>query len=364
MRFSKMEYVMYTLFMSELALYRKYRPSSFDDVIGQDHIVRALSAALSKGAVAHAYLLPGSRGIGKTTIARIIAKEIGTSDNDIVEIDGASNRKIEDVRDLRENVRTLPFDSKYKVYIIDEVHMLTKEAWNALLKTLEEPPAHVVFILATTELEKVPETIVSRCQTFTLKKPTETILKDVVRDIAKKEGCALASGADELVATLGDGSFRDTIGILQKVLSIKEKGDKKISLAAVEEITGAPSGTLVNDYISAIADSDIAKGLAVVEKANAQNLEMKVFIKLILQRFRYALMLRYAYNDMASSIAERIGENDFAFLSEIAKKKPETIVSSSLEILLECAQLSKSAFVPSLPLELALWKILGAADSA
>src|SRR5574343_274356 len=155
---------------SNIALYTKYRPNNFDEVLGQDHIVNAVRGAISAGKVSHAYLLSGPRGTGKTTIARIIARELGTSVNDIYEMDAASNRKIEDARDIRESVRTMPFDSKYKVYILDEVHMLTKEAWNALLKTLEEPPEYVVFILATTELSKVPETIISRCQTFTDRK--------------------------------------------------------------------------------------------------------------------------------------------------------------------------------------------------
>ena len=151
--------------MSE-ALYRKYRPENFDEVLGQDHIVTTLSESLKLGNVAHAYLFSGGRGTGKTTMARILARAVNCSENDLYEIDAASNRGIDDIRELREAVNTLPFESPYKVYIIDEVHMLTKEAFNALLKTLEEPPAHALFILATTEMDKLPETIVSRCQTF------------------------------------------------------------------------------------------------------------------------------------------------------------------------------------------------------
>ena len=204
---------------NNIALYRKYRPESFDDVIGQDHIVKAISGSLEAGKVAHAYLLCGPRGTGKTTIARIIARSLGSSVNDIYEMDAASNRGIDDVRAIRESVHTLPFDSKYKVYILDEVHMFTKDAWNALLKTIEEPPAHVIFILATTELEKIPETIISRCQSFTFKKPTDAILSTVITNVAKKEGYTLEEGGAELIALLSDGAFRDALGTLQKIIS-------------------------------------------------------------------------------------------------------------------------------------------------
>ncbi len=161
--------------MEHSALYRKYRPEAFSEIIGQEHIVTALSGALKEEKISHAYIFFGGRGTGKTTTARIVAKALGTDPSDLYEIDAASNRGIDNIRELRENVGTLPFNSKYKVYIIDEVHMLTKEAFNALLKTLEEPPSHVVFILCTTELEKVPETIISRCQEFTFRKPSEKI---------------------------------------------------------------------------------------------------------------------------------------------------------------------------------------------
>ncbi len=214
--------------MSHEVLYRKYRPQGFADVIGQDSVVKALSGAIKNKTIAHAYLFAGSRGIGKTSIARIFAREIGTTPNDIYEIDAASNRGIDDIRALRDAVGTLPFESEFKVYIIDEVHMLTKEAFNALLKTLEEPPKHVVFILATTEVYKLPETIVSRCQVFEFKRPTVDILKDTVMAIAEKEGFTIEPGGAELVALVGDGSFRDTHGVLERVIAGKagERGTK------------------------------------------------------------------------------------------------------------------------------------------
>jgi DNA polymerase-3 subunit gamma/tau len=168
------------------ALYRKYRPQTFAEVRGQDQVVKVLQGALSQNHIGHAYLFAGGRGTGKTSVARIFARAVGVGDTDLYELDAASNRGIDDVRTLREAVNTLPFSSPYKVYIIDEVHMLTKEAFNALLKTLEEPPAHVIFILATTEMEKLPDTIVSRCEVHQFKQPSRAMLKEQVIDVAKK----------------------------------------------------------------------------------------------------------------------------------------------------------------------------------
>ena len=344
--------------MSEQALYRKYRPASFEDVLGQDHIVSALQGALKTGKIAHAYLFAGSRGTGKTSIARILADEIGCSGNDLYEIDAASNRGIDDVRELRESVRTMPFDSKYKVYIIDEVHMLTKEAFNALLKTLEEPPAHVIFILATTEIEKLPETVVSRCQTFQFKKPSQKILKDLVTRIAKKEGFTLEPASADLVALLGDGSFRDTQGILQKVIGASS--DKKISVEEVESITGAPKVELINNLISGIVEKDINKSLSSVRKASENNIDMSVFLKLVLRSLRAILLLRFAGSgEMKDSIKEEFTEEGFSFLSGIAANKDSNINSQTIKELLISSDELRFASISELPIELALIKLIG-----
>src|ERR1035437_7948220 len=268
----------YTNDMHDLALYRKYRPKTFKEVLGQDHIVKILESSVETNKVSHAYLFVGSRGIGKTSVARIFATSIGVSVNDLYEIDAASNRGIEDIKLLREGVRVLPFDSKYKVYIIDEVHMLSKDAWGALLKTLEEPPKHVIFILATTEFHKVPETIISRCQVFTFKKASDTVCKKMLIDVSKKEGFELDAGSAELLAILADGSFRDGLGELQKVLNFS-KG-KKIKREDIEKITGAPKTTLVNDFISAIAEKNLEKGIMTVKVVSDANLDMKLYFKL------------------------------------------------------------------------------------
>lgn len=346
---------------SNIALYRKYRPETFDQVIGQDHIVKAIAGSLKTGKVAHAYLLCGPRGTGKTTVARIIARELGTSVNDIAEMDAASNRGIDDVRDINEGVRTLPFDSKYKIYILDEVHMFTKEAWNALLKTIEEPPEHVIFILATTEIEKIPETIVSRCQSFIFKKPNEAILSQHIKDIAKREGYKLEEGGAEIIALLADGAFRDALGTLQKVISFSK--DKNISISEIEEITGAPQTTLVDNFLEALAQDDINKGFVAIEKAVNQNIDMNVYLKMILYKLRFALMLRYVPNTKYS-IEKTLPEKDMVFLFKLISTKPVHISSSTLSILLEAYQSLRQAVIGSLPLELALIKILNAENKS
>ncbi|MEK7128549.1 MAG: DNA polymerase III subunit gamma/tau [Patescibacteria group bacterium] len=343
--------------MHDLALYRKYRPKTFKEVLGQNHIVDVLESSVEKGKVSHAYLFVGSRGTGKTSVARIFAVSIGVSVNDLYEIDAASNRGIEDIKLLREGVRVLPFDSKYKVYIIDEVHMLSKDAWGALLKTLEEPPKHVIFILATTELQKVPETIISRCQVFTFKKASDTICKKMLVDIAKKEGFELDGGSAELLAILADGSFRDALGELQKVLNFTKS--KKVDRGEVEKITGAPKTILVNDFISAIASKDIEKGIATVRKASEENLDMKLYLKLIVTKFRMAIVLRYAPKLKEEFVGD-LSEADLEFLQTLVKKDSSGMLRSpALAILLEAYQNIDNAFITELPLELALVKILG-----
>ncbi len=342
-----------------IALYRKYRPERFDEVIGQDHIVKAIGGALEAGKVAHAYLLSGPRGTGKTTVARIIASELGSSQNDIYEIDAASNRGIDDVRNIRENVNTLAFDSKYKIYILDEVHMFTKDAWNALLKTIEEPPEHVIFILATTELEKVPETIISRCQTFVFKKPTDAVLTHVVNTVAKKEGYELTQGGAELIALLADGAFRDALGTLQKVISFSKT--KKITLEDIEEVTGAPNTVLVDEFLLALGHADIERGYASIQKASDQNIDMSVYQKMILAKLRYALMLRYAPTTK-KSIETIISAEDMEFIKNLIAEKPKYISSSTLSILLDAYQSLRGAVIRELPLELALVKILDTKD--
>ncbi len=344
--------------MAELALYRKYRPKKFKDVLGQEQVVKVLEASIKNGNISHAYLFAGSRGTGKTSVARILANELKVAPEDVYEIDAASNRGIDEIRALREAVHTLPFRSPYKVYIIDEAHMLTKEAFNALLKTLEEPPAHVIFILATTELDRVIETVISRCQVFTFKKPNHNVLKHVVAAIATEEGFTLEPASADLIAMLAEGSFRDAQSILQKVIS--SSSDKKISLAEVELITGAPKSSLLNAVIESIEKGELEKGLTAVSTVAAENVDMNVFLKLILERIRIVLLLRFA-KGMESELARELTESDFEFLKAIAHNKKSKIKSDTLSELLNVAEQTSYAAVPELPLELSLIKLTGEA---
>lgn len=341
--------------MEDKSLYRKYRPGTFDEVLGQEHIIKVLEGSIKLGKVAHSYIFFGSRGTGKTSVARIMAKELEVSAEDTFEIDAASNRGIDDIRELREGVRTLPFNSKYKIYIIDEAHMLTKEAWNALLKTLEEPPSHVIFILATTEIEKVPETIVSRCQVFTFKKPSIAVLKEMVSTVAKKEGFKIEKGGAELISVLGDGSFRDTHGILQKVLSFSK--DKEISLSEIESVTSAPSRGMINELLSALVEKDVEGSLRVLRKVADQNADLSIFLKLFLNKLRLALLIRYA-PELKNDIFEDLTEDDQEFISNLVKEKAGMITSKTLEAFLSAGEMMRFAAVKELPMELAIIKIL------
>jgi len=289
------------------SLYRKYRPSQFSQVIGQDHILGSLTAMLQADKIGHAYLFSGPRGTGKTTLARLFARSINCVGKkkgaepcgqceicqeiingqsvDIIEIDAASNRGIDEIRDLREKIAFAPARTKYKVYIIDEVHMLTKEAFNALLKTLEEPPAHAIFILATTELHKVPETIISRCLRYQFHRATPEKLVAVLQDIAKQEGIKIDDEAAQILAERAEGSYRDALTMLGNVQSSGQlTGDK------LRELIGLPSATTVSAVFKSLATANatdlsqtigqfIADGgdLAVLTRTLANDCRQQIF---------------------------------------------------------------------------------------
>lgn len=275
------------------ALYRKYRSRSFDEVVGQDHIVKTLRNALKNGRVSHAYLFTGPKGVGKTSVARILAHEVNGLDYDdesihldIIEIDAASNRRIDEIRELRERVHIAPTSAKYKVYIVDEVHMLTREAFNALLKTLEEPPAHCIFILATTEAHKLPETIVSRTQRFNFKPIEGRPAAEHLRVIAKKEKIDIEPAALELIAEHGSGSFRDSIGLLDQLSGL----GTKITTERAREFLGLPPASAIKGLLLAIESGDLSGATKNLEDLRGQGVDSLMVAKALNESLRSDLL--------------------------------------------------------------------------
>lgn len=306
------------------ALYLKYRPQNFNEVKGQDHVTKILAAAIENEKVSHAYIFSGERGTGKTTMARIFAKELGTHIDDVIEIDAASNRGIDDIRSLRESVHTLPFHSKHKVYIIDEAHMLTKEAFNALLKTLEEPPAHVIFILATTELHKLLPTVISRCQSFIFNAPHIEELSIMIKNIAEQESYDIDASGIHLIAKLGRGSFRDTQTILQKVFSYKKSG--KISKQDLELILKAPSDEIVFGILEALSTDDKNLGLEYLLKAQEKNLQAELLLNFVIESLRHVLLLRFSKTRAAELEKQKGGD----YINNLKKFSTEKKLNADL----------------------------------
>lgn len=275
------------------ALYRKYRSKSLNEIVGQPHITTTLGNALKNGAISHAYLFTGPRGVGKTSIARILAHEVNqlpysddTNHLDIIEIDAASNRRIDEIRELRERVHTAPTSAKYKVYIIDEVHMLTKEAFNALLKTLEEPPAHVIFILATTEAHKLPETIISRTQRFVFKPVDELQVIDHLRFIAKEEGADVSDDALQLIARHGGGSFRDSISLLDQI-----RGHSvSVGLQEVQMMLGIAPDQIIDDLVSVLQTAGPRELITLLQSLREQGYQASQLAKQLSARLRHYIL--------------------------------------------------------------------------
>ena len=248
----------------------------------------------------------------------------------------------------------MPFESPKKVYIVDEVHMLSKAAFNAFLKTLEEPPSHVVFVLATTELEKVPDTIQSRCQVFTFKKPTTKAVAEMIERVAKAEGFSLEKTSAELIALLSSGSFRAALSVLQKILT--SSSDKKVSVEEVEIITGAPKGELVRRVLASLAQGDTKGALEAVGEATAANADMEMFTALLLDRARLVLLLRYAPK-FGETLLGDLPDSDRNAVEDLANDAKSRLNSETLRKLIEAALMTPRASVPHLPLELAILEL-------
>jgi len=358
--------------MSE-TLYRKYRPRNFSEIIGQKHIVQTLSNAIKNNRVGQAYLFTGPRGTGKTSVARIFAKAINCKNPkvaiscekcnacqlisegrslDIIEIDAASNTGVDNIRELRETVNLPPTSLKYKVYIIDEVHMLSIGAFNALLKTLEEPPAHVIFILATTEIHKVPETILSRCQRFDFARlPIQNIIEKLSQ-IAKSEKIKIDQDSLEMIAIAAEGGMRDAESLLAQVMALE---DKNITLKEVEEILGTTDRKFAFEVVEKIIAEDSTGAIQKINSLLEDGYDLQVFNKSLINYLRQLMLLKIS-TDLKSSFAYEMTEEQIQMMIEQTKKIDLQKIVIAINLFLEAQGKISSFLLPQLPLEIAIIK--------
>lgn len=357
--------------MTTQALYRKWRSRTFDEVIGQTHITQTLKNALVTDRIGHAYLFTGPRGTGKTSTARLLAKAVNCLSStdrpcgecticqaiaegrlmDLIEIDAASNTSVDDIRDLRDKIDFRPSEAKVKFYIIDEVHMLSKSAFNALLKTLEEPPPHVIFVLATTEPDRIPATIISRCQRFDFRRISATDVAARLRVIVDKEGFLVDDEALLYVARQGGGSMRDAISLLDQLTAY---GHDSITIEHVRSVLGAVDVDLMAQFVNALFERDITIALGLVNQAISEGIDPKQFALELLEYMRGLLLIKYGQTPQMldlpesylNSMFEQTNQVDGALLLKMTERFNEVVKSFRL--------LGSDSNLPQLPLELAV----------
>jgi len=372
--------------MVNLVLYRKYRPQTFAEIIGQEHVVQTLSNAISSGMISHAYLFSGPRGSGKTTIARLLAKAVNCRDRkdgqfepcgkcsscqeiidgrslDLIEIDAASHRGIDEIRELRDGIKFAPVKEKHKVFIIDESHQLTREAVNALLKTLEEPPSHAIFVLATTEIHKMIPTIISRCQRFDFRKLTLPEITKRLEIISKKEKAKIDKPALELIALNSSGSMRDAESLLDQILVFTGTLGKEgiIKTEDIKDLLGIADTNLISQFIDFVSEKNGEQAIKFLEETLDKGYDPREFAKGLVRYLRQAMLLKINPDPMNPIIIGLTKEEQIKLQTQ-AEKFSSQELQRALNLFLEAENKMRYSSIPELPLELAIVDIIERSD--